>query len=379
MHLDNLLIFYQNCGGLKTKITQLKLNLLTCEYDVIILVETWLSSAVFDSEIKADSYLMFRRDRNLNLTDKKGGGGLLILVKKNINVLRRFDLEANNIEEIYLHFPCYSDLLLCACYIPPASKSTMFDRFFCKLHDVHLNGHFSNLMLIGDFNLPYLKWLSDCPSPHPVVSDTDISKLLTYTMALLNLHQFNTILNENSRTLDLVFSTSRHITVNTAEDPLLNLVPHHPPLEILHSACNREPHMSTFNDHKIKRNFFKADYELINKDLCNINWTSELATLSPELAVDKFYNLLNDIIEKHVPQTKSKPPRYPNWFSKSLISTLRRKTKVWMRWKTYGSLRDYQEFDLLRKRVKLLIRNCYNLYIENIEKSLKDNIKLFWK
>lgn len=68
---DNLIVYYQNCGGLKTKLSDIRLNILSHHYDIIIFTETWLQPNIYDSELLDDRYLVFRRDRNLLHTKKK--------------------------------------------------------------------------------------------------------------------------------------------------------------------------------------------------------------------------------------------------------------------------------------------------------------------
>ncbi|CAG4954344.1 unnamed protein product [Parnassius apollo] len=233
------------------------------------------------------------------------------------------------------------------------------------------------LLILGkNINLPYLEWSSDGPSLRPVNTVTDTAKLLSHIMAFMNLKQINTLKNENSRILDLVLCNSPDCSVNISDDPLLKAVPHHPPLDIFYETTQSK-YMPT--NQKTKRNFYRANYDQINTAISETDWVSELSSSCIDTIVDKFYNKIMHVIESYVPLIKVKTNRFPKWFSNSLIYTLRRKSKMWARWKTYNSLRDYQEFSLLRKRAKRLLIKCYNKYIENVESSIKDNIKYFWK
>ena len=53
-------------------------------YDIIYVTETWLKDFFLDSEILDTGYTIFRRDRA-----EREGGGVLIAVKDNLNVMRR--------------------------------------------------------------------------------------------------------------------------------------------------------------------------------------------------------------------------------------------------------------------------------------------------
>ncbi|VVC91696.1 unnamed protein product, partial [Leptidea sinapis] len=187
-------------------------------------------------------------------------------------------------------------------------------------------------------------------------------------MSYMNLEQSNYIFNENERILDLVLATLQNST-ELPVDPLLKVVPHHPALEIFcHiQKLNPIPHIRTR-----KRNLCKAYYQTINTVVKQVEWKSLLSPLLCDEAVSVFYTEINNIVDTYVPLMKPKSHKYPIWFSRGLIRTLRRKQKLWGRWKTYKNPRDYQEFSLLRARVKML------RYVI-IEDSLKSNIKHFWK
>lgn len=110
----------------------------------------------------------------------------------------------------------------------------------------------------------------------------------------------------------------------------------------------------------IKRyNFRRADYQLINQDLDEIEWDSILGSQSAESSVDVFYNYLYGIIKDRVPLSRQKSPDFPVWFSKSLILIFKYKKKAWRKWKNYKKLSDYEKFSSYRARFKVECNKCY--------------------
>ena len=380
MMSKELTLYYQNCNGIKSKLIDLRLNVLNCTYDVIILTETWLRSDIGDPEIISENYTIFRRDRNLHLTNKSGGGGVLVAVKNTIEATRRVDLEAPNLEEIFVLLPKFNEgIILCACYIPPSSSKETYETHFYKLQDIHLKMANYTLAAVGDYNLPKFSWtyIDNLAPSEPKEADTEVGRLLSNTMSLLNFKQFNYVVNESNHILDLVFCNV-NCKVSKTDYPLVNVDRHHPPLEV--SVQYALPDTIRPAERR-KRNFYKADYELINKALRGIDWIAQLNHLDVEASTQTFYNHIYKIIDDNIPVIKRKSPKYPIWFSRGLIRALREKKKVWKRWKTYSSIRDYQEFSLLRTRIKSLLIKCYKLYIEDVEASITNNsgIKQFWK
>jgi len=58
--------------GLRTKTEALYTSVLSEDYDVVGLTETWLNDGIFDAELVDTRYVIERQDRNSN---KSGGRG----------------------------------------------------------------------------------------------------------------------------------------------------------------------------------------------------------------------------------------------------------------------------------------------------------------
>lgn len=61
------------------------LSALSCDYDVILLNETWLNSSHNNEEYFAGSYIVYRRDRYQTPDTQGLGGGALIAVNKRLH------------------------------------------------------------------------------------------------------------------------------------------------------------------------------------------------------------------------------------------------------------------------------------------------------
>lgn len=49
-------VYYQNMQGLRTKKDSLYSAVLTCDYDIIALTETWLNENIFNAELFGSRY-----------------------------------------------------------------------------------------------------------------------------------------------------------------------------------------------------------------------------------------------------------------------------------------------------------------------------------
>ncbi|CAB3990292.1 Hypothetical predicted protein [Paramuricea clavata] len=103
-----------------------------------------------------DGYKFIKRNR------KRGhAGGVALYIKDNILWRRRYDLETDDIESIWLEiFIAKSkSILIATFYRPPGSSVYVPNEFNKTFNDMLLNGTKENkeIIILGDFNVDYLK------------------------------------------------------------------------------------------------------------------------------------------------------------------------------------------------------------------------------
>ena len=123
-------------------------------YDVVCVCETRLNNSVLISEIIPNYGIVFRRDRTCRI-----GGGFLVSIKSGIQVIRRHDLETDNTKLIVTElFKSNSkSVILYTFYRPPDSTPDVFQSLNNLLQR---NLESSRIVMIGDINLPSVKWSS---------------------------------------------------------------------------------------------------------------------------------------------------------------------------------------------------------------------------
>ena len=147
----------------KNKLHQLHDIINLSNRDIVAIIETWLNDKVNDRELPpSSSYTVFRRDRQ----DVRGdvtGGGVAVLIKKNIPSLRHTDLEPN--EEVLvceLKPDKCKKILLVIVYRPPSGNVEQFVNNITPLFR-YADRHFHSLCIVDDFNMPDINW-STCSS-----------------------------------------------------------------------------------------------------------------------------------------------------------------------------------------------------------------------
>lgn len=131
-YAQQLNIFYQNCRGFGSKISDIYENILSNNYDIILLAETRLTSGAFDSKIFDSRYSVFRQDRDLNATGKTKGEGVIIGIKTNFNF--QFKLGEGLVDAILIQIHLYSVVpFVCVIYFPPNPVLTDYLLFYSRL------------------------------------------------------------------------------------------------------------------------------------------------------------------------------------------------------------------------------------------------------
>ncbi|KAK9703932.1 Endonuclease-reverse transcriptase [Popillia japonica] len=261
------------------------------DFDIIALSETWLHDGVNTSELFSDRYFVYRRDRNAQDPNVRGGGVLLAirsdLASSSIPVTS--DVEAvfasvhvKNTQMIFgsVYIPPASDAgvylnllqtiewitdrhpntVLC---IPPASDAGLYLNLLQTIEwitDRHPNtvsdaGLYLNLLqtiewitdrhpntvlcIVGDFNLPGIKW--SILDNEPIGTPTNNIETMVYDNLVYNgLVQYNFNANRYNVILDLVLVNSSNVSVHESSYNLVKPDSHHP-------CSNVSVHESSYN------------------------------------------------------------------------------------------------------------------------------------
>lgn len=387
---NKLRCFYQNVRGLRGKIKRgLKNEITLANFDLVSLTETWLNANFSSNEIFDDTYNVFRSDRtveNFNLLkrgivhqidDDVRGGGCLLAIKNNISAIRIPEWENETLFEniwIKINTNNNSKIFVNNIYIPPWATFYHVKAYFDQITEiVSTREPYARFIFLGDFNLGGIQWISN--GNHLIASEYRgrIEIEFLNTLNLINLTQKNSIKNNFFGTLDLILS-NMDVSVGRGR-PIVNEDDYHPALVF---DIDRSDIKFLKSKKSAKYNFFKADYDSINRDLNTVNWIEILNVNDINDAVDIFYNKLYQIIKIHTPIITPKSDDYPKWFSRKLIDLIKEKNYFRRKMKRPNGERFSSLFRLKRSEVKREKRICLRDYISNIEPMIISNPKSFF-
>lgn len=182
-----MLIYHQNCRGLRTKTSEFCQNLITTSYDIVTLTETWLNSDIATCALFPCQYKVLRDDRD----SSKRGGDVAIAIAEHVQFLPVVS-DIMDIENVFVKLPQHkgSDILLGCIYLPPSLNVDTIRKSFDLLQDL-VFGFQGRILIVGDFNINTLS------SNH---YNTLKTQLLNDFLAVGELNQLNATTNTSGRT-----------------------------------------------------------------------------------------------------------------------------------------------------------------------------------
>lgn len=381
--IGSISVFYQNVRGLRTKIDDLFLAAIDCNYDVIILTETGLNDCINDLQLFGTAFSVFRCDRSPQNSCKSRLGGVLVAVARRYcsNVVHTN--HGQNLEQIGVSSVIKGkNLLICAVYIPPD-----------KSNDIHtINDHLASieemksksslevtLLVCGDYNQPHMQWIRGADGICCCTTGNQLppsSCTLLDGMDFLNLAQTNLVRNRLNRTLDLVYCTfEQELIVSECPVPLLPIDNHHPPLEISVPAVTVCDESNSANVEQML-NYRRINFAALFEHLLTVNWASRFASRIVDSMAEVFTDEICSWLSTNVPHKRAATA--PAW-STSRLRELKRVRNACQRRlrhrRTVGHIRDFHSASNAYRQVNAML---YKSYVLRIQSSLRRNPRSFW-
>lgn len=351
------------------------LSLLSSDYDVVVLSETWLYEGVFSSEFVPDSYAVLRCDRDFDAAGRSRGGGVLIAIKnkfisEQVSIPHSCRLASPTLDMLACRVQLGSiSVVFVAIYLPNTPSEHELNVVLGFLEETCLS--YNHVIVCGDFNIPTFVKMS--------VSDK-LYATLDASLSFAGLKQCNYIKNSDERILDLIMATMP-CTVSRASDPLVREDPRHPPLSLSINHDIGRNYNFQVNSERPRYNFKKANYIALYNELQIFDWGPVLSVEDADEACSSFYDHLYSVLDRYVPKYRSKrgSRRFPHWFSRELIDMIQLKERYYGRYASSGDEYFLTMFKDARAKVKALIRNERNAHLSHINERFKTDPQEFWR
>ena len=325
-------LIYCNVGGLihlssmtsnqpifqTKKLLDLQSYIYTYSPRIVVINETWANKHIHSNEIISDNYYtMFRKDRtkeDMEKYDKKGGGGVMILCRNDIDANITLVKEPCSLPILSILIKFRNKFKLCLSTYYRYDYSDSESRTEVESYYGKLIKKYKNLAIIGDLNLNSIRdWNL------PVSSNADHSEWARTFMNLGLSSLINSPTHKDGNILDLILTNVPRCFVNTSiEKGRL--------VDSDHYSIDAKINPKTRNKKFVKRKKFiysKADWEGINEDLSQIDWENLFRGKSLKTCLDTFKSRLDITLRKWTPLKSVKIGNQPPWFDEELRCALK--------------------------------------------------------
>jgi hypothetical protein len=327
----DLSICHANIRSLKAKDRLLHVK---CEfvdkYDIITLLETWLSGEDSSSSFNLPGYQnAFRRDRT---EGSEGYGGVLAWVSNSLACKRWLDFEVHDIEAMWLEIRSGNKkFMLCVCYRPPDNNS--FWETLQENLDLVKQAYNSKVMLIGDFN-----------SDPQTRQGKHLSDFVLVNNLSTHIHQPTRITQRSASLLDQCISNfSKYIK----ETDVLAPVSSNDHCTIIVRCKFRTRAQKVYT--RIMWNYKEADFNAFRTALSLADWSDcyheNDINKSVEIWTNKFLQIAKTIIPNKIVRVRVSDK---SWYNGYLRRLNRRKLKLFKLAKCSNTDQDWNKFKQVR-------------------------------
>ena len=306
---NNIKVGYFNARSIVNKVIYLKNMIETASYDVVFIVETWLSPSVPDVLICPRGFDVIRRDRCY-----KKGGGLLVLYRSYLPVveIRDYICTGDSYFEylsIDMLFSKKNDRIRFMCvYLPPDKSGVKtIVKNLCNCLKAH--GRNDLYYVLGDFNFPFIDWMkytSKKPAGKCFLNfcvDTSLTQRIlestTVNESLLDLVLCNEISGKRLQSVEVL--------------PPLTTTCDHSIIQLVISCTTSENHVPKVPTRVC---YERGNYSEINAHLETIDWPNIFLYFNRDIQkiYDYFLDYVHKLISTFVPTARvkknSKQPRH---------------------------------------------------------------------
>jgi hypothetical protein len=317
-------------------------------FDIVFVVETWLNPNISSTLVCPRGYSIIRKDRQ----DKKGGG-IMVLYKNHLPIDELCYNEPVTLEILCISLTiknCDAPVCFLCVYLPQdISQDQDMIKEFCKYAN-YFRPNKSGFYLVGDFNLPTIKWNTSSkanPAGRCFLDYCIASGLKQHIMQptcksgnILDLLLCDEISQRPLQSIEILPPLSTTCDHNIIKFSLY--------VETVQNLCDKIPPSFDYD---------RGDYESMNRELAQMNWPEVFSKYDMDIQriYDFFLGKITSIRQEFVPLKRfRKHFKHP----KHIINAAKQKTALYRKMQSDSSLKD--EYKQLSKHYDKLVSSWYS-------------------
>lgn len=349
-------IAHLNVRSLLNKFVDFKDMLISKDYHILAITETWLHNDVPNEAVAINGYKLIRKDRDGR------GGGVGIYIKENLSF--QIIETGDTIEQLCVSIKLKSVLcIIGVMYRPPTAD---LNYFLDNLENTVATclSITDNIYLLGDTNVDLLKY--DSPMAATFNNFMDI-------LGLTQLVSAPTRITQSTSTLIDHIVTSKPLLVSDVDILNVDLTDH----ELIQCCISAETNHSPQFIYKY-RDYSNFDDELFLSDLQISDLDAMFALVNIDDKIELLTNTITALIDQHAPIrtariSKLKAP----WITSNLKCLMKLRDKAKTKFKKTKNQRDWNYYKTLRNFTNTAVKNEKKAYYSH--KFTNSNSKTVWK
>lgn len=281
----------------------------------------------------------------------------MLFVRDNISVVNITETAIGNNESVWVRIGCNRNTELCigVCYRSPTMSD---DENKCLMDTIRLFSR-DSVVIMGDFNhrdIDWKRWQSDS------IKGQEFLDVMNDLFLTQHVNQET----RGSNILDLVFSSETGLVEDLEVcSPVSNSDHNSLLFKICMDLKNETITRESFNYHQ-------SDFKSINYVLEGIDWKVKFLNKDVDNMWSSLVEELVDCRSIYVPKRIPKKGNYPKWMKKHIKRDIKKRVKLWKRFKEFPTLLNEAKFNKCRNKITSEIRKAKREF----EAKLADNIKV---
>ena len=324
---------YGNLQSLNSKKREIELRLTECDYDILLFTEVWINEEMQACEYSFSGY-------QEPVIDPSIRGGACIYVKQGLEFFT-VQPPMKMSESVWIVIKTRENInRLYACIY--RSPNSVNENNVKLLENIEwAKNHYSELILVGDYNLPQINWdLEQTSSEYSnmfleCIRDNGIEQMIAEPTRFRN--------DQTPSLLDLLLVSDPDI-INYANVNVPLGKSDHCTIEfsVKNSHKINDTHKTCYDFEKIDSEKFQEtinsyDWNMINDRQLNFDTTYEI-----------FIDAVNQAITSSAPIRKRSHMNKAPWTTRLVHTLSRRKRKLWDKYKFSGLAADYENYKNVR-------------------------------
>ena len=352
-------VSHLNIRSLRNKIHDLEILLKDYPYELISLTETWLDEFICNNMITVNGYNLERKDR------AEHGGGVCCYIRSNIPYIRRYDLEDDELELLWIEIKPRNEtsFFVGTVYRQPSGSISFFDVLENNLDKA---AAFSDrIVLLGDFNCNMLTVNSLSNRLNELSSSTGLNQLI---------HEPTRVTPNSSTLIDLIYASNSLGQLQCGVQSI-GFSDHSLVYALTKVSAHRlTPKISRF------RSFRTFDENSFLSDLASIDWDALLAAQDDvNLKWKTFKSLFLQLCDKHAPYiTVRRKIKGSPWINTEYIETARERD---FNKRKFNATKDplyYEKFKCYRNRANNLNKKLKRAFYQDQLRNASNDMRKGW-